>query len=116
MHRRCMLPHSPALRLLITVLASTLPIAATVPQPPAAAKVFLATHCAACHQSSKAPAGIDLTSLPFNLEDTHTFNQWVRVYDAVRSGQMPPGGRSSVAEPARKAFLSVIGTPMTAYE
>src|SRR4051812_35646313 len=69
---------------------------------PSDAKAFVDRNCAGCHRSANAPAGIDLTSLPFNLSDTETYSRWVRVYDAVRSGQMPPGANDKLARVDRE--------------
>lgn len=86
------------------------------PPPPEAAQSFIKKQCAGCHNGSKAPAGIDLTTLSFDLNDTHTFGIWVRVHDAVRSEQMPPGGRDSVPASRRAAFLKALSGPMIAQE
>ncbi|MDX1981246.1 MAG: DUF1592 domain-containing protein [Bryobacteraceae bacterium] len=82
---------------------------------PAGVRSFLDRNCAACHRTAKAPAGIDLTALAFNLGDTHNFGLWVRVHDAVRSGAMPPAGKE-VANAEREAFLKAIAQPMLASE
>jgi hypothetical protein len=83
---------------------------------PSDAKVFLDKNCVGCHRSPNAPAGLDLTSLTFNLNDVHTFGRWVRVHDAVRDGAMPPGGKNVLATAERQAFLRTIADPMIAHE
>jgi mono/diheme cytochrome c family protein len=82
---------------------------------PPSARTFIDQNCAGCHSRSNPPAGIDLTSLEFNLNDVDTFGRWVRVHDAVRDGKMPPGAKNlSAAE--REAFLTAITDPMMAHE
>ena len=90
-----------------------LPAVAAQALPPAA-RSFLDKNCTGCHQGAKAPAGIDLKALAFDLDNTHSFNQWVRVHDAVRGGQMPPGGGARVSD--REPFLTAIATPMSLHE
>jgi len=79
--------------------------------PPAETKAFLDRNCTACHRPGTPPAGIDLTSLDFDLDDAETTRRWIRVHDAVRNGSMPPGGKG-VAEPARSAFLNTVARPL----
>lgn len=83
---------------------------------PAAAETFLRQNCIGCHSTSKAPAGLDLSKLDFNLNEQDTFARWVRVHDAVRDGQMPPGAGATLKAPARQAFLRSIREPMVAHE
>jgi hypothetical protein len=79
---------------------------------PADAKAFLDKNCVACHRGANAPGGLDLTSLAFDLGDTHTYGRWVRIHDQVQAGAMPPTG-----SPAGKAsFLKAIASPMIAHE
>jgi mono/diheme cytochrome c family protein len=91
------------------------PAQATSSPLPPSARAFIDKNCAICHRPSNPPAGIDLTTLAFDLDDMDTFARWVRVHDAVRDGKMPPGGGNlSVAE--REAFLAAIAAPMMAHE
>jgi hypothetical protein len=77
---------------------------------------IIATTCVECHQGAKPPAGLDLRSLAFRLDDPHTFGWWVRVHDAVEKGMMPPGGKAALSDSARAAFLASIARPMVAHE
>jgi len=81
---------------------------------PTGAQAFIDGHCAGCHRGVHAPSGIDFTQLSFNLDDVNTFGIWVRVHDAVRSGQMPKGMPVSAAD--RNAFVKAIAQPMIAHE
>lgn len=51
---------------------------------------FLERHCAACHAGDEAAAGLDLKRLDWKLDDRESFQRWVKVFDRVSSGQMPP--------------------------
>jgi mono/diheme cytochrome c family protein len=83
---------------------------------PPTVKAFIAKNCAVCHLPPSPPLGIDLTTLPSNLNDVDTFGRWVRIHDAVRDGKMPPGGRNLLKEADRAAFVSAVAEPMIAYE
>ena len=77
---------------------------------------FLDKNCVSCHRTANAPAGLDLTSLPYDLEDINTFSRWVRIHDQVRDGAMPPGGPALLKPSDRSAFLKMVGGPMKAQE
>lgn len=99
------------------VLLCSLAYAGSVQTPvPVPAKAFLDKNCATCHRSEKAPAGLDLSALPFDLGDKHTLNRWVRIHDAVRTGQMPPGGKGAFKENEKQAFLQAIAAPIASHE
>ncbi len=100
------------LRPLLTII-STLPLL-TAGEAPPPVKSFLTSNCTTCHQGPKSPAGIDLTALPFHLDEPQPFSQWVRVHDAVNNGLMPP--KSKLPAPERAAFLKSLRTPIEAHE
>ena len=77
---------------------------------------FLDRNCVSCHRTANAPAGLDLTALPYDLEDISTFSRWVRIHDQVRDGAMPPGGDIVLKPSDRSAFLRIVGEPMKAQE
>jgi len=65
---------------------------------------FFEKHCHACHDDTTTEAGLDLTSLKVDLADRDTFARWVKVYDRIDSGPMPP---TKKARPAADELLSV---------
>lgn len=67
---------------------------------------FLQNNCLDCHQGSKAEAGLDLASLPADLTDHAVEADWVRIYDRVRNGEMPPPDYATPDADDRAAFLS----------
>jgi hypothetical protein len=95
----------------VAVIASSVLSAGSLPE---SAVTVLEKNCAGCHQGSKAPAGIDLKKLEFNLNDPHAQSLWVRVHDAVREKRMPPG--APLPEVQRATLLKAISAPMIAYE
>src|SRR6185312_11912276 len=55
--------------------------------PPAA---FLEAHCCSCHDGAGKSGGLDLTALKFDPKDAKNAARWVRVYDRIVAGEMPP--------------------------
>lgn len=82
------------------------------PLPPAGARAFIQDHCADCHDPDSKKGGLDLTSLPFDLNTPKTFDLWVKIHDRVRDGEMPPKKKSRPDARSLDAFLTSIGDPM----
>lgn len=53
---------------------------------------LLTKYCLDCHGAEEQTAGLRLDVLPFDLQDEQTTDRWIRVYDKLRTGQMPPEG------------------------
>ena len=51
---------------------------------------FLESHCYDCHDASEKKGGLDLSALKLDLDSTENFARWVKVFDRVSSGEMPP--------------------------
>jgi hypothetical protein len=77
-------------------------------------RVFLETHCFACHDSQTKKGNLDLTLLKPDFEDGAAFATWVKVHDRVRDGEMPPKAAPQPVETERKVFLKSLATPMIA--
>lgn len=84
---------------------------------------FLVEHCSDCHSGDSPDAGLDVTALELpRLEssslheskpastrhDEASFARWVRIYDRVAQGEMPPPDTSELAEEDRAAFTLVL--------
>ena len=54
------------------------------------APAFLSQHCYDCHDVDTKEGGLDLTSLPWSLDDPSIFDRWVSILDKVDQGEMPP--------------------------
>lgn len=78
-------------------------LAAETPQP---LNKFLKQHCVACHEGDAAEAGLDLTALSGDLNDQQTFTRWVRIFDRVHDGEMPPKESNDVSGTELKKFLN----------
>ena len=64
------------------------------------ARAFFEKHCIECHNAETKKGGLDLNSLQPDLADPDTFARWVKVYDRIESGEMPP--KKKARPPAQK--------------
>lgn len=65
------------------------PIAAVPPE----LRAYLETHCVECHDASIKKGGLDLESLPLQLDHAGFFSRWALVHDRIAAGEMPPKSR-----------------------
>jgi mono/diheme cytochrome c family protein len=77
--------------------------------PPAITRLFIDQHCVSCHEGSEAEAGLDLKSLSLDLADSNGTARWVRVYDRVHEGEMPPKDADKVDAQLAEEFLKSTG-------
>ena len=102
--------HLPSALLLLST-ATTVWAAAEATRP---GQDFLEKRCYDCHDSETKKGNLDLTALPFYLDDPKNFAMWVKVHDRVREGEMPPKKKAQPEATERDAFLKTIAEPMTA--
>jgi mono/diheme cytochrome c family protein len=76
-------------------------------------QAFFRNYCSDCHLEGTAKGGLDLGTLPTDLHDAETLRRWVRVYDRVRSGEMPPPKKGRADAAAQDAFLKALGGGLT---
>lgn len=81
--------------------------------PPAALAPFLDKHCYECHDGEVKKGGLDITSLGGKMDDVATLAKWVRLYDRVASGEMPPAKKPRPAASEQKAFTQTLGAGLT---
>jgi hypothetical protein len=74
---------------------------------------FVRQNCVLCHSGKGASGGLDLTA-PFQPDSATNYNSWVKVYDRVTAGEMPPKGATQPAAAARQKFLAALNLPLTA--
>ncbi|MCH2613246.1 MAG: DUF1587 domain-containing protein, partial [Opitutales bacterium] len=67
---------------------------------------FLELNSYECHNHVDRKGSLDLTSLPFNPDDSAAMTLWSLVHDRVRDGEMPPKEDSLVEESERADFLA----------
>ncbi len=64
-------------------------------------KAFLEKHCSECHAADVKKGNLDLSALKTDFANVDEFARWVKVYDRVASGEMPP--KKSARPPAADA-------------
>ena len=74
---------------------------------PAGVRARVESACLGCHAGSAAQGGLDLQALPFTLDSAAVRERWVRVYDRVEKGEMPPRN-GGLAAGERSAFLGAL--------
>ncbi|HRX77427.1 MAG TPA: DUF1592 domain-containing protein [Pirellulaceae bacterium] len=91
--------------LVLSLWGEALPVSAADSLPDEA-RLVLKTHCYDCHQGADAEAGLDLASLSTDLEDAAAATKWVRVFDRVHGGEMPPADAEPIDAKIRSQFLT----------
>jgi hypothetical protein len=79
--------HLVTLSLLACALRFASPASAVSEAVPMA---FLERHCYDCHDAEKQKGGLDLTALKPEFATPENFARWVKVYDRIETGEMPP--------------------------
>jgi hypothetical protein len=74
------------LQLLIFTLLPLGPLLGAEPTP----ESFFENHCYDCHDADTKKGKFDLSALPHEFTTPAHFAQWVKVFDRIESGEMPP--------------------------
>ena len=74
---------------------------------------FVQATCSECHAGQLVEGGFRLSELTSDLNSEATFSAWVRVWDVVSQGKMPPDGTSQTDEQKRQNFLLNLGDKLT---
>ena len=76
---------------------------------PESAQKFLKAHCQDCHSGDSAEAGFDVMALKPELSDPAGLLRWIRIYDRVKTGEMPPPDASDLPAEERAKFVADAG-------
>jgi len=77
---------------------------------------FFEQHCYDCHDAESNKGGLDLSALAFQPDDPRNFARWVKVFDRVSAGEMPPKKRVRPAAADLEGFTSAVGQALRAAE
>jgi mono/diheme cytochrome c family protein len=83
--------------------------AALPPAPPKATAEFIDKYCASCHDDVEKKGDLDLTALAYQPGDTKNFAAWVKVFDRVADGEMPPKKKKQPAAADLASFSKSLG-------
>jgi len=84
--------------------------------PFAGADIFILKNCATCHNSKAPAARLDLSKLDYEPTDPDNFSIWIKVYDRVSTGEMPPAPMPRPPADSITQFVDGLSAAMTAYE
>ena len=99
--------------LAILALATAQLCAVELPTTP---RSFLEQHCTDCHDAETKKGGLDLTALAFQPDDARNFASWVKVFDRVSAGEMPPKKKARPAAADLESFKGAIQPALLAAE
>lgn len=103
------------LALLVAILNLDLAMAPAAPAAPVPAiQPFLDTHCMDCHDGDVKKGGLDLSSLSTDGGNAGALKKWVRVFDRVAAGEMPPAKKPQPGSDERQGFMAALGADLTA--
>ena len=69
---------------------------------------FLDQHCVECHDADVKKGGLDLESLTFDPANV----SWVKVFERVRDGEMPPKKKPQPDKNEKDLFLAALKEPL----
>jgi len=75
---------------------------------------FLDQHCMDCHDDEVKKGGLDLAALSAHGTDAAAMKKWVRVFDRVAAGEMPPPKKKQPPENEVQDFMAALGTDLSA--
>jgi len=75
---------------------------------PAAIRSYLNEYCMGCHDAAEKKGGLNFEAVEFGTgEEAHA--KWVRVFDKVLAGEMPPPKKARPDTAKQRAFLTLLG-------
>lgn len=81
------------------------PSGTALAEVPAQFANFLDKHCSDCHSGAEADVGFRVDTLGFQLSNSENHGTWVKVFDRVRTGEMPP---SDSVKPATSEVTALV--------
>ena len=83
---------------------------------PGPVQAVIDDRCADCHDDEERKAGLDLTSLAYRPDDPLNFATWVKVFDRVKAGEMPPKKEPRLDPAEWSAFTRTLSASLIATE
>lgn len=70
--------------------------------------------CMDCHDSESKKGDFDLSALKFDLNDSRAYTKWVKVFDRVDTGEMPPPKKPQPKASERKEMQEALAGALIA--
>ena len=96
-------------RLIFPWLLGTVLLCAETPKD---LRPFIEKHCVDCHDAEDAKGGLDFGKLPADLGQPDTLAKWVRIFDRVDQGEMPPKKKARPEAREKAVFTKVLATSL----
>ncbi len=77
---------------------------------------FTDKYCSSCHNDVDLEGRLDLTNLKLSLSDPANFQTWVKVYDRVQAGEMPPKEKKRPEAADLATFTKTLSSTLIADE
>lgn len=75
---------------------------------------LLDKHCYECHDDISTKGGLDLFALSTDLSDEQTLAKWIRIYDRVAAGEMPPEKEEALSDGEKRYFRENLAPSLAA--
>ena len=99
---------------LLLLLSFVIPTSAIADAP--VSPDFFEEHCYDCHDAESKKGGLDLSALAFQPDDPRNFASWVKVFDRVNAGEMPPKKSVRPAAEDLEGFTGAVARALQAAE
>ena len=96
-------------RLIFPWLLGTVLLCAETPKD---LRPFIEKHCVDCHDADEAKGGLDFGKLPADLGQPDTLAKWVRIFDRVDQGEMPPKKKARPEAGEKTAFTKTLAATL----
>ena len=73
---------------------------------PEGLKSFVSKHCFECHDEDVQKGKFNMADLSFNLNSREVLDKWVKVYDQLKKGKMPPKKKEQPSLAVKKSFTN----------
>ena len=80
---------------------------------PESARLFISNHCLDCHDSGTKEGGMSLEVEQVAWGDRGSIKQWTKVYDMLKSGDMPPADADQPPSDDRQKMLTWLDKVLT---
>lgn len=86
------------------------PLDAGAVELPPPVRSAIENHCADCHDDLMMKGDLDLFAVDFSPADPKNRDQWIRIFDRVEQGEMPPPEKKhDFKDEERAAFVAALG-------
>lgn len=100
-------------RSVLPFLCAALALSAGAAEPPAPVLTMIDNRCSSCHNDEDKDGGLDLTTLRYEPGDAKNFATWVKVFDRVNTGEMPPKKKPRPPAAELTAFTQSLSSVLT---